>query len=504
MSEHKGMTGGPGPFSGQGIDQWHEIGLNVMYNVASIVTAPIEVFLRPQFGSRYFPVPIYLLSGLMMVLLSTFFGIAGAVGSMIPFVHVSRPMGMFGFGTISQAFFIASFVHGIRVWRLMMHPEREEISTYEGPPLPFFRLIPKGRSFWFCRICLEPAFLFVLSIVLGSFFILQLSAVIFLQVSAFFLAMKQYVAWYRSWEYIRNLMDMRYSGPKVAKLADNSATEDELAQVHLATFPKNLPPDIREATVAHIARAFSFESAPEPAFTKNPEAGITKMKFLVWLLVAVAAFYFVRANVRQFIATQHVLNAATHKQSPFAKSQPLLPPKQPSAEVLVPRPPIPELPPDPVAAPLAIPEDEPPADPAAVVASGYISKGFSTHLLPRVGPALTDISGPWTVTIRRPSLSIIYRFDIKQSGLSLGGQSLKQVTTGQGNSFAFFPLSGKVRNGGTMFNLDEGPASQRVPARTSWCPMTTMTLVPTPTGTLAGRWSSEACHASGTILMVRG
>jgi hypothetical protein len=52
-------------------------------------------------------------------------------------------------------------------------------------------------------------------------------------------------------------MDARFAGPIIAKLVENRATEEDLATVHLASFPKNLSPDLREAAVSHIARAYS-------------------------------------------------------------------------------------------------------------------------------------------------------------------------------------------------------------------------------------------------------
>jgi hypothetical protein len=143
----------------------------------------------------------------------------------------------------------------------MIHMELEENSTYEGPPLFFFLMLPKGSSFWFCRIVWEPIALFGAAILLGNIGIIQLPLVLYLQFAAIFLAMKQYISWYRTWLYIRRLMDMANVGPVIAKIVSNTATDDELARVHLASLPQNLAPDMRRATVAHIARAFS---APMP------------------------------------------------------------------------------------------------------------------------------------------------------------------------------------------------------------------------------------------------
>jgi len=158
------------------------------------------------------------------------------------------------FATVSKWFFIGCFIHGIRVWRLMIHMEREQISTFSGPPLPFFRWFPKA-TYWSIRLAWEPLFVFVLATVLGNLGVLQNIAVAFLQFSAVCLAMKNAVSWHSSWEYLRRLMDAKNMGPIVAKMLENTATENEVASVNLAAFPKSAPPEMKRSFIAHIARA---------------------------------------------------------------------------------------------------------------------------------------------------------------------------------------------------------------------------------------------------------
>jgi hypothetical protein len=62
------------------------------------------------------------------------------------------------------------------------------------------------------------------------------------------------------WQFIRELMDMRFAGPIIAALAENRETEEQLASIHLASFPKDLSPEIRKAAVSHIARAFTGDN----------------------------------------------------------------------------------------------------------------------------------------------------------------------------------------------------------------------------------------------------
>lgn len=207
---------------------------------------------------------------------------------MVPFLHA--PAGIFDMGSLPKLFFIAGFLHGIRKWRLMLHMELEENSMFEGPALPFFRLLPKGNSYWWVRLIYEPLTVYALSLVLGNLFIIQRSLMLYLQISSLLLFLKQYVAWFKLWSYIRNLMDMANAGPIVAQIVANRASEDDMARVHLASLPKNLSPEIRKAILAHLARAFS---PPEDESTKpprSPEAGSSGLKF-IFLMLVIAAFF---------------------------------------------------------------------------------------------------------------------------------------------------------------------------------------------------------------------
>jgi hypothetical protein len=142
----------------------------------------------------------------------------------------------------------------------MLHMERELHSEFEGPALPFFQLFPMGGKFWPCRIFLEPIAVLALALLLRRFFIITTGLSIYLEISAFALGMKSFIGWYRAWEYLRIVIDLRNAGPIIGKLTDNKATEEDLATIHLAGFPKNLSPDIRQSAIAHIARVFEVKN----------------------------------------------------------------------------------------------------------------------------------------------------------------------------------------------------------------------------------------------------
>lgn len=251
------LTDKAGESGAMNINQLQDTAMNVVEAFCGIISRPVELMLRPWHGTRYFQPPVIFFSTLIMILLPVFSAAATGLVSMIPFSHVRPPLGLFGIGSLAKLYFLLSFIHGIRLYRRMIDMSLELNSEYEGDPLPFFRLIPGSGSFWFTRIVLEPLFLLIVATVLGRIFIFQGGLVTYLQIAGMALAMKNFIGWYRAWEYIRNLMDMRFAGPIIAKLAENQATEDDLATVHLASFPKNLAPDIREAAVSHIARAMS-------------------------------------------------------------------------------------------------------------------------------------------------------------------------------------------------------------------------------------------------------
>jgi len=251
------LTNKAGESGGFNLFQLPDIAMNMVENFCSVICRPVELIIRPWHGSRYFTVVVIFLSNGLMIFMPIFSAVTTGIISMIPLVHVLPPIGLFGIGSLAKLYFLLSIIHGIRIYRLMINPETEEHSEFEGPPLPFFHLLPKSDSFWFTRIVLEPAFVFLTATVLGHMFIFQSGLVTYLQFSAMALAMKGFIGWYRSWEYIRNIMDARFAGPIIAKLADNSATEADLAPIHMASFPKNLPDDIRQAAASHIARALS-------------------------------------------------------------------------------------------------------------------------------------------------------------------------------------------------------------------------------------------------------
>jgi hypothetical protein len=235
----------------------HNSALNIVETICGSISRPIELVLRPWHGSRYFQVPVIGLSTLLMILLPVISALLTGIAGMIPFSHPALSIGMFDMASFAKLYFLLSAIHGIRIYRRMVHMHLEEHSVYEGPALPFFQLLPRGRSFWLVRIVFEPALVLIAAIALQDLFIIQSGLATFLEISAAALALRNFVSWFRAWEYLRDLIDAKNAGPILSKLIENTATEDDLASINLASFPKDVAPEIRQQAATTIARAYS-------------------------------------------------------------------------------------------------------------------------------------------------------------------------------------------------------------------------------------------------------
>ncbi len=236
-------------------DQLQDYAMGVIHTVCGSFSRPIEMILRPWHGTRYFNVAQITLSTLGMLILPAFIAVGDTARSLIPFSHPAPSIGLFDIASFSKLFFLLSAVHGFRIYRRMIRPETESISDFEGPALPFFRLLPKSDSFWFTRIVLEPLVVFIAATILANIHIVTPGLSLFLQFCALCLGLKEFVDWYANWIFMRNVLDIRNRGPLLTRLMEDTATEEDRAQIHLASFP-NVSPELRRETVAHIARTY--------------------------------------------------------------------------------------------------------------------------------------------------------------------------------------------------------------------------------------------------------
>lgn len=237
--------------------------MNLVELLCDGVSEPVQKLIRPFYGSRYFPVPVTFIGAALMILLPAFAATATGVLNMIPFVHVPMPAGMFGLASFAQAYFLVSFVHGVRTWRRMIHPEKEAHSQYEGPGYFFFNFLPQHPTFDLTRIVYEPLFVVIVSIVLQDIYIIQSPLATYLKFAALCMMLKNFCVWYRDWEYMRGILDMSNAAPIVSKIVSGTATPKEAEQLHVVSIPSTIDPEIRRAAQEAQLRRYIHANTKE-------------------------------------------------------------------------------------------------------------------------------------------------------------------------------------------------------------------------------------------------
>jgi hypothetical protein len=245
----------PGAMS---MDHMQNTAMNIVELACSVVAMPVEMVLRPRYGTRYFPPTVVFFTAILMLILPLFSSLADTAQNVVFLAaRMKQPHAMFGLASLTKFFFLFCAVNQFRLYRRMIHMHLEPNSRFEGPPLPFIHLIPGSASFWRVRIYFEP----VIVAFAGSFFsrilIFDAGLANYLYFAAICLAMKNFIGWYRAWEFLRNTMDIAVTGPILSRFVENQATDEVLNSVHLASLPKDIDPALRKATATHIARAVS-------------------------------------------------------------------------------------------------------------------------------------------------------------------------------------------------------------------------------------------------------
>jgi hypothetical protein len=239
---------------------------NVVYGFCSVFTMPVEVIIRPWYGTRYFEPFIPLLS------LFTLFALAGLAEIATPFTsplfmaaRIQRPHELFDLSSLCHLFLLLLLAHGIRLYRRAIHMHLEKHSRFEGPALFFFQLVPGGKNIWVTRIFLEPLFVLLTASLLHRLFIITSPLESYLWLSAACLALKNFLVWRIQRDFIRDILDIQNAAPIIVDLVQDKATEKQLEPIHLASFPKDIPPDIRRSAVTYMASIISpGTTIPEP------------------------------------------------------------------------------------------------------------------------------------------------------------------------------------------------------------------------------------------------
>lgn len=248
---------------------------NIVYGFCSIFTMPVEVIIRPWYGTRYFDPYTPLFS---LVALFTLHGLSQFVSPLNSLIfmaaRIQRPHELFDLGSLCRLFFLLLFVHTIRLYRRTIHMHLEKHSQFEGPALFFFQLIPGGKSFWVTRIWLEPLFVFATAFLMHKLFLFSSALESFLFFSAACLALKNFLVRRVQWEMLRKVLDIQNAAPAIASLIHGQPDEKELEQIHYASFPKDIPDDLRKSAAVYMASVmYPGTTIPEPQGDSNASIG---------------------------------------------------------------------------------------------------------------------------------------------------------------------------------------------------------------------------------------
>ena len=248
------QAGRSGPLD---INNLEDAAQNILLFIASIVSKTADTAVRPLFGTRYYSPAVETFAFLLLIVVASVHSMAVEMTHMIPFVGGPPPAaGMLDLWWLVRISLIVQIIQRIRLFRRMINVSRERFSWYEGPPLPLLQFIPGCSSFWRTRSLMEPALVFVVASVLQHLFIFQSSLATFLQVSAVALFVKQSLHWYMSWQVMRDAIDAANAAPLMSAFIEGRATDEEMAPIHLASFPKDTTPEIRRVAAIKVARAY--------------------------------------------------------------------------------------------------------------------------------------------------------------------------------------------------------------------------------------------------------
>jgi hypothetical protein len=241
---------------GFNIWQMEEVAIGLLQLFTGIFSRPVDLICRPWHGTRFFQTPVLFFSSVVMLFLPIFSAVGDGIGHMVPFMPHAPVASGFDIGDFAKLYFLLTFIHAFRIYRLMLHPERESHSEFEGKPLFPFYLLPGAIRFFPVRIVFEPAGVFIAATILGNFGIITSGLQMFLHFAAICMAMRAFLDWYAFWLFRRRLLDQQAVAPLLSKMVQNTATDEELAPIHLASFPKDSTPEFRKETAFYIARAY--------------------------------------------------------------------------------------------------------------------------------------------------------------------------------------------------------------------------------------------------------
>jgi hypothetical protein len=182
-------------------------------NGCSILSYSLEMVLLPNYGTRYFKLPVAMLGTLVFPTVCFFTGAVGASFN----VGKSSAAALVGFWGLSA-------YHAFRLRRLMVNEKLECDSEMDNAG--WF----KGPSWLWRRGVIEPLAVLASVLTLYAAGLLNGLLTLYLVACAFALALKCLVYWYDAWLFRRTKLDMQNRLPKMEQLATGTTPKDVMPQ----------------------------------------------------------------------------------------------------------------------------------------------------------------------------------------------------------------------------------------------------------------------------------
>ena len=192
-------------------DMTETMACNGLIGLFSLQSFPLEMVLRPRYGSRYFKIVLVVLAILLfpgVCILSTPFGPKSSMAALVVF------WGLFIYHTFRQRPFYS-------------RPKETEIdSELDNPGWSF---LSHGSWLW-TRAVWEPLFALTVIVILYGLG-LSWPLALFLIIACFALSFKCFLLWYLAWLWRRTRLDMQNRMPVMEEIATGTTSKDVMPQV---------------------------------------------------------------------------------------------------------------------------------------------------------------------------------------------------------------------------------------------------------------------------------
>ena len=213
-------------------------------NCSRAVAVPLTMVLHPNHGSQYIP-PLLMIFGWMLFQAST---VVSGVYQVFQGHMSAQPIGM---GILTVGFWVLSGYHSVRIWRLMLHTDRESDGEDEGPPLAILGNLTD--SWMRLRIVYEPL---AVAVVVVALYFLQLIAgftALYLLIAAMALSLSCFLTWYESWEFQRDILNKIARAKQIEAITQGRRPPRTIGPCVMAAFSPQIPTSQKAFIAGQIA-----------------------------------------------------------------------------------------------------------------------------------------------------------------------------------------------------------------------------------------------------------